>query len=67
MPDITTPTILDTLASHLRRCAVLVDDAPSVDFLMQTARALDDRAEELREDARKQPPVARPVNPEKAP
>ena len=59
MPDITTPIILDTIASHLRRCAVLVDDAPSLDFLMRCAHQLEDRAEELRQDARK---AARPLD-----
>lgn len=51
MPDPMTPIILDTIASHLRRCAVLVDDAPSVDFVMTAAHQLEDRAEELRDDA----------------
>jgi len=55
MTDPLTPTILDTMAQHLRRCAVLTDDPPSVDFLMRAAHQLEDRADELREDARKLP------------
>ena len=63
MPDITTPVILDTLAAHLRRCAVLVDDPDTVDDLMTLARKLDDRAQSIREDARRRtwtPPPAPP-------
>ena len=46
--------VLDTMAAHLRRCAVLIDDPPSVDTLITCARTLDDRAEELRAEARSQ-------------
>jgi len=53
MPDITTPIILDTMAQHLRRCAVLTDDPHAVDIIMTCARQLDDRAEQIRERARK--------------
>ena len=45
--------VLDTLAAHIRRCAVLSDDAKAVDILMRAARELDDRSEELRVEARK--------------
>jgi hypothetical protein len=56
MTDITTPIIIETIAKHLRSLAIIVDDLPTVDFLMTTARQLDDRAEELREDDRKTAP-----------
>ena len=57
MTDITTPMIIDDVARHLRTCAVLVGDAPTIEFLLRCARQLDERAKELREDAPKQTPA----------
>jgi len=54
MPDPLTPIILVTIAQHLRRCAVLTDDPHAVDIIMTCARQLDDRAEKIRERARKE-------------
>jgi len=54
MPDITTPMIIDDIAAHLRTCAVLVADPPTVTFLLRCAHELDARANEIREHAPKQ-------------
>jgi hypothetical protein len=63
MPDITTPIILDTMAKHLRRCAVLIDDPKALDIIMQAARALDDRADELRDPFSHQDTEGHPEEP----
>jgi len=55
MPDQLTPTTLDTIARHFRHCAALTDDLKALDIILQAAHALDDRAEEIRERARKAP------------
>jgi hypothetical protein len=52
MTDYITPIILDTLALHLRRCAILTDDPHAVDIIMTCARQLDDRTEEIRDHQR---------------
>jgi len=67
MLDITTPMIIDDVARHLRTCAVLVADAPTVTFLLRCAHELDARAQELREDARAQQLKEPAINPGKKP
>jgi hypothetical protein len=54
MPNPLTHVILVTIAQHLRRCAVLTDDPHAVDIIMTCARQLDDRAEQIRQRARKE-------------
>jgi len=67
MTDTVTPIVIETIAKHLRSLAVIIDDLTTVDFLMTTARQLDDRAQELREDARLPRIKTSDVEPEKKP
>lgn len=65
MTDLLAPAVLDTIAAHLRRCAVLTDDAEAVDIIMTAARQLDDRGDELRnaDGRRPTPPKKTPPHP----